>query len=170
MRTRVDNENGFLLIELIAAMLVLTIALLALIGAYSFGYFAIGSAGQSVSAGLLGNNQLELYQSLSYSSIGLDATQFASRDATYISDESALPGSGSNVTISNCGSSPQCSPVQTLTGSDNKTYRVETFIRLLAHPNVSGRNEKVVTVVVRNMSASGSPTVATLQTGFDSGP
>jgi Tfp pilus assembly protein PilV len=169
MRTHADNESGFLLIELIAAMFVLTIALLALIGAYSFGYFAIRSAGQSVSAGLLGNNQLELYQSLPYSSIGLDTTQFASRDATYIADESALPGSGTDVKISSCGSTPQCSPVQTLTGSDHKTYRVETFIRCVANTSGTSRSEKLVTVIVRNASVSGMPKVLTMQTAFDQG-
>ena len=172
MRTRAHNENGFLMIELVAAMLLLTVALLALIGAYSFGYFAVGSAGKTVSAGLLGNNQLELYSSLPYASIGLDATTLTSvksTDATYSTDESALPVSGTDVSISGCGSSAKCSPVQTLTGPDNKTYKVETFIRLLANPNISSRSEKVITVVVRNASVSGSPKVLTLQSAHDSG-
>jgi len=172
MRNRAHNENGFLMIELIAAMLILTVALLALIGAYSLGYFAIGSAGQTSSAGLLANNQLELYGSLPYSSIGLDATTLTSvksSDATYSTDESSLPGSGTDVTISGCGASAQCSPVQTLTGADSKTYKVETFVRLLANPNASSRSEKVVTVVVRNASVSGSPKVLTMQSAFDLG-
>jgi type II secretory pathway pseudopilin PulG len=174
MRTRAHSDDGFLLIELIAAMLVLTVALLALIGAYSLGYFAIGSAAKTSAAGLLANNQLELYSSLPYASIGLDATTLSSvksTDATYSTDEAALNavGSGTDVTITSCGSSPQCSPVQTLTGPDHKTYKLETFIRLLANPSVSTRSEKVVTVVVRNASASGSPKVLTMQTAFDTG-
>ena len=172
MRTRAQNEDGFLLIELIAATLVLSIGLLALIGAYSFGYFAIGSAGKTSAAGLLANNQLELYSALPYASIGLDATTLTSvkaTDATYSSDESGLPVSGTDVTISSCGASAQCSPVQTLTGPDHKTYKLETFIRLLANPNISTRSEKVVTVVVRNASASGSPVVLKMQTAFDTG-
>jgi Tfp pilus assembly protein PilE len=173
MRTRAHNEDGFLLIELIAAVLIITIALLALIGAYSFGYFAISSSGKTVSAGLLANNQLELYSSLPYSSVGLDATTLTSvksTDANYSTDESALPGSGTDATISNCGNNAQCSPVQTLTGPDHKSYKVETFIRLLANPSISGRNEKVITVIVRNASVSGSPKVVTMQTAVDSGP
>jgi Tfp pilus assembly protein PilV len=167
------NEEGFLMIELITAILVLTIAVLALIGSYSLGYFALNSAGQTSSAGLLASNQLELYASLPYSSIGLDTATLASvksTDANYSTDESALPVSGSDVTISGCGSSPQCSPVQTLTGGDHKTYKLETFIRLLPNVNGTGRSEKVVTEIVRNMSAPGSPQVAVMQTGFDSGP
>jgi Tfp pilus assembly protein PilV len=173
MRARAHNENGFLLIELIAAMLVLTIALLALIGAYSLGYFSIGSAAKTSAAGLLANNQLELYSALPYDSIGLDAatlTYVQSSDATYSGDESALPGGASgDVTISDCGTSAQCLPVQTLAGSDHKTYKLETFIRLLANPTISTRSEKVVTVVIRNASAVGSPIVLTMQTAFDTG-
>jgi len=162
------------MIELIATTLVLSIGLLALIGAYSFGYFSIRSAGQTSSAGLLANNQLELYSALPYSLIGLDATALTSvkaTDATYSTDEAALPGGATgDVSISACGATPQCSPIQTLTGPDHKNYKVETFIRLLANPNISTRSEKVVTVVVRNASVSGSPVVLKMQTAFDTGP
>ena len=172
MRTRAHSEDGFLMVELVAAMLILTIALLALIGAYSLGYFSIGSAARTSSVGLIANNQLELYSSLPYSSIGLDATTLASvksSDANYSTDESALPESGTDVTITGCGSSAQCLPVQTVTGADHKSYKVETFIRLLPNPNASTRSEKVATVVIRNASASGSPKVLTMQTAFDTG-
>ena len=173
MRTRAHNENGFLLVELIAAMLIITVALLALIGAYSLGYFAIGAAGQTSSAGMLANNQLELYATLPYSSIGLDATTLTSvkaADATYSTDESALPsGASGDVTISGCGSTAQCLPVQSIVGADHKTYKVETVIRALANPNISTRTEKIVTVVVRNMSVAGTPVVLKMQTAFDTG-
>jgi len=173
MRMRAHSENGFLMIELIAAQLVLLIALLALIGAYSLGYFSIGSAGTTSAAGLLANNQLELYSSLPYASVGLDATTLTSvrtNDATYNSDETALPsGVTGDVTISSCGSTAQCLPVQTLTGPDHKTYKVETFIRALPNGAYPTRTEKVVTIVVRNMSASGTPKVLTMQSAFDTG-
>jgi hypothetical protein len=171
---RAQNDEGFLLIELIAAMLVLTVALLALVGAYSLGYFAIGASAKTASAGLLANNQLELYQSLPYTSIGLDATTLTSvqaSDPTYSTDEAALPGSGAvDRTISSCGASAQCLPVQTITGADHKQYKVETFIRDIANnPSIAARPERVVTVIVRNLSATGSPIVLTMQTAFDQG-
>ena len=173
MRTRTHNENGFLMIELVAAMLILTVALLALIGAYSLGYFAIGKAGQTSSAGLLANNQLELYSTLPYASIGLDATTLTavrSSDPTYTSDENALPGGATgDKTITGCGSSAQCLPVQTIVGPDHKNYKVETYIRDIANPNISTRLERVVTVVVRNLSVTGTPIVLKMQTAFDTG-
>ncbi len=174
MRTRVDSDDGFLLVELLTAMVVLTVALLALSGAYSLGYFAIGSSAKTSAAGLLGNNQLELYSALPYNKIGLDATALATAqatDATYSTDETALPGGvNGDRTISGCGSAPQCLPVQTLTGADHKSYKLETFIRDLSdNPTMSTRSERVVTVVIRNLSVSGSPIVLTMQTAFDQG-
>src|SRR5579871_1842192 len=173
------NEDGFLLVEVIAAMMIITIALLALICAYSFGWFAIGAAGTNTSAGLIANDQLELSQSLSYSSTGLSSTPLTSvesTDPTYCTDKLALPGSSSpcstaDVTYAGCTSTlTQCKPVQTVTGSDNKPYKVETFIRLLStRSDGATRSEKVVTVVVRNASASSTSKVLTMQTAFDSG-
>ena len=74
------------------------------------------------------------------------------------------------MTINGCGSSSQCLPVQTITGADHKTYKVETFIRLLANSTVATRSEKVVTVIIRNSSVPGSAQVVTMQTAFDAGP
>lgn len=162
------------MIELVAAMLILTIALLALVGAYSLGYYAIGSAAKTSSAGLLANNQLELYQAVPYASISLDSTTLTSvksTDANYSTDEAALPGGATgDQTLVGCGASAQCSPVQTLTGADHKTYKLETFIRLIStRSDGATRSEKVVTVIVRNASVVGSPTVVTMQTAFDLG-
>lgn len=170
---RLRNEDGFLLIELIAATVIISIAILALMGAWDASFNSLRSGAKTSSAGLIAENQLELYASLQYSAIGLDATTLASvqsSDSTYASDEASLPGGGTDVTISGCGSSPQCEPVQTVTGGDGKSYELETFIRLLPNPNGTNWNEKVVTVIVRNTSESGSPKVVTIQTAFDQGP
>jgi Tfp pilus assembly protein PilE len=176
MREHARSEGGFLTVELVVAVVVITIALLALMAAYDQSFFSLHSAAKTSAAGQLADNQLELYASLPYSSIGLDSstlTTTKSGDANYSTDESALSGSGSDVTISACGSSAQCSPVQTLTGSDGKSYKLETFIRLLPNPQAptgTTWNEKVVTLVVRDLSTSGSPKVLTIQTAFDHGP
>jgi prepilin-type N-terminal cleavage/methylation domain-containing protein len=174
-RLRLREERGFTLIELVAAMSVLSIALMALMASYDQTFFSLHSAAKTSSAGLIAENQLELYASLPYASVGLDSAAFgtAGGDSTYASDESALHGSGSDVTISGCGSSAQCLPVQTVSGSDGHSYKLETFVRSLVNvTNSDGTtwSEKVVTVVVRDLSASGSPKVVTMQTAFDPGP
>ena len=173
MGARLRSESGFLMVELMTAVLIITIAVLGLMAAYTQSWFSLHASAKSSAAGQLAENQLELYASLPYASIGLDAstlTSTKSSDANYSPDESALPGSGSDVTISSCGSSAQCSPVQTLTGSDGKSYKLETFIRSLTNNSASSWTENVVTVIVRDRSVSGYPKVMTAQTAFDHGP
>lgn len=176
MRANPRSEGGFLTIELTVAIVLITIALLALMAAYDQAFFSLHSSAKTSSAGLIAENQLELYASLPYSAIHLDSSALAtaqSTDANYSSDESGLPGSGTDVTVSSCGSTPQCSPVQTLTGSDGKSYKLETFIRAMANPPDAASptwTEKVITVLVRDLSKSGSPQVFEEQTAFDHGP
>ncbi|HVS85954.1 MAG TPA: prepilin-type N-terminal cleavage/methylation domain-containing protein [Gaiellaceae bacterium] len=173
MATRARSEEGFTVIELVAAISVISIALLALLASYDQAFFSLHTSAKASSAGLIADQQLELYAALPYASRGLDNSTLSSvkaSDATYLSDENSLPGSGTEVRITNCGSSPQCSPVQTVTGSDGHSYKLETFVRTLVNPNTSSWTEKVVTVIVRDLSESGSPKVVTMQTAFDPGP
>jgi len=171
MPVRIRDEEGFGVVELLAAMVVLSIAVLALMAAYDQAFFSLHTSAKTSSAALVGNNQLELYGSLPYASVGLDQSTLASvkaSDTVYASDESSLSGAtGTDVTISGCGASPQCLPVQTVSGSDNKSYRLETFVRDVT---ASGLTERVVTVIVRAASISGSPQIVTLSTAFDQGP
>ena len=60
--------------------------------------------------------------------------------------------------------------MQTVTGSDHHTYKVETFIRAIANNSEPSWTEKVVTVVVRDMTQTGTPSVFEDQTAFDHGP
>jgi Tfp pilus assembly protein PilV len=170
---RARSESGFLTIELMVSIFLIVVALLALMAAYDGAFTSLHSSGRTSSAGLLAENQLELYASLPYASIGLDSstlTTVKSTDANYSSDEATLPGTGSDVTISGCGTSAQCSPVQTLTGSDHIRYKLETFIRALPNGSVSTWTEKVITVIVRDETQSGTPQVFEEQTAFDHGP
>lgn len=182
MRVRLRNDDGFLLVELIAAMVIITVALLALLGAYDESWLSLRAGAKNSSAALIGNNQLELYASLPYANIGwYSSSTLTTAEAAwpdYSTDEATLNAvaSGTDYIGGSCTSTsslPQCQPVQTVTGGDGHTYKLETFIRLIANPHApSGTtwNEKVVTVVVRDLSVSGDPKVVTIQTAFDSGP
>lgn len=170
---RVHSEAGFLTIELMVAIVLITVAILALMAAYGGAFSSLHSSGKTSSAGLLAENQLELYASLPYSSVGLDTSTLnsvKSTDSNYGTDEAALPGSGADVTITGCGISAKCSPVQTLTGADHHTYKVETFIRALTNPSETSWTERVITVIVRDETQSGHPNVFEDQTAFDHGP
>jgi Tfp pilus assembly protein PilV len=188
---RIRAEDGFGLIELTVAMFVLSIALLTLMAAFDTAAVSLHSSAQKTTAAQLGESQLELYRALPYAQIGLDqatvdaiGTAGPSYDALY-STNSILDGTVDNTTtpptvnpsgtvndvaIVGCGSTPQCLPIQTVTGSDHRSYRIETFVVDVENNPSIRWTERVVTVIVRDASASGMPEIAELSTAFDRGP
>ena len=192
MAVRPRQEDGFGLIELLAAMAVLSIALLALLAGYGSAVSSLRATSLSSTASGLADGQMELYRALPYASIGLDAATttaigdsssgsydslYATNpllDGAFVTDPvtgvvSQLPsGTVNDFTIADCGATPQCLPVQTVTGNDGNPYRIETFI--VDEPTASiGWYERVVTVVVRDANVSGMPVLAQLSSGFDRG-
>ena len=161
------REEGFTLIELLIAMTVLTVGILALVGAFSAGYSALNRANSTSSASVLADSQMERYRALQYTAIQLDTTCGASctQDGTYTSDSAY----SSTAQVTGCTSTDaSCLPTQTKTGPDGKSYRVDTFIAyscssgtLSLSPSLScGSGQplptKLVTVVVRNTNGGSS--------------
>jgi prepilin-type N-terminal cleavage/methylation domain-containing protein len=155
------REEGFTLVELLIAMVVLTVGILALIAAYSSGYVALNRATRVSSATLVADSQMEHFRAVQYSAIHLNTTCGASctEDATYTADTAY--SSTAQVAGSSC-TDATCLPTQTKTGPDGKSYRLDTYI---AYTCVSGTLStspsltcgagspypvKRVTVVVRN--------------------
>src|SRR5436305_9752897 len=101
MATRLRGEEGFGLVELLIAMVVLQVALLALVGAFGAGSVALGRASRVNTGSALANQQIELYRSMPYDAIGLD-TANAPTSGNYISDTTACPASQTPV----CGNTP----------------------------------------------------------------
>jgi prepilin-type N-terminal cleavage/methylation domain-containing protein len=155
MRTRLRAEAGFGLVELLIAMTVLAVALLALVAAFSSGALTLQRAGQTSTASAMANQQMELYRGLKYCSIRLDDASIPGT-APYTSD-AAWSGSQVLDTAVCGGSTPTCAAVawpdpcdasQDVTGPDKRRYRVDTYI---VHETPSGgRQLKKVTVVVRD--------------------
>jgi len=160
------------MVEMVVAMAVLAIALLALAAGFEEGALATRSAGSKTVAATIADKQMELYGGLVYSSIGLDSTTVTntktsgngSYDATWVTDDASLSGTEVNTS---CGSSANCLPVQTTTGSNGHSYKIETFVHDVT--NVGTRTERIVTVLVRDLSQTGSPEVMRLTAGFDAG-
>ena len=158
-------------------MFVLTIALLALAAGYDTAAISVHNASKKTVAAKLASAQIELYQSLKYTDIGLDQTTLsdvqrgASYDATYVGDEAALTPTGTDRTISGCGSSAQCLPIQNVTCPENHPYRIETFVRDVTNAGATGGwTERVVTVIVRDRGVTGNPELTRQTAGFDKGP
>jgi Tfp pilus assembly protein PilV len=170
VRARLRSQEGFGLIELLMAMVMLNIGILAVVAAYQTGTFALNRASKISTASALADQQMELYRALTYSAIALDSTSVGSVDNTYACD-SALGGSCPNSTsgeVTTTCSSPlpnQCLPSRSITGADRKPYRVDTYITTTTP--TSARALKVVTVVVRDGSKLSARPLARLSSTFD---
>jgi type II secretory pathway pseudopilin PulG len=158
---RARGEEGFLLIELMIAMVVLTAGILALVAAYSSGYVTLRRATQVSSATLIADSQMERFRALQYANILLNTScgTTCNVDSTYTGDSAYSSGAQ----IAGCATTDSsCIASQTKTGPDGKSYRLDTYVdwscanpadTLTTTPSVScssGQTPiKLVTVVVR---------------------
>ena len=155
MRARLRDERGFGLIELLIAMVVLNVGLLALVASFNSGIVTLQRASRITTAAVLADQQMELYRAIAWANIRLEtaaATTADSEVSPYRSDvgrqypTALVTGTCSPLVV-------ECTPRQTVTGADKRSYRVDTYI-VEETPNQGGSNEgrpvKKVTVVVRD--------------------
>jgi prepilin-type N-terminal cleavage/methylation domain-containing protein len=157
------RDEGFGLIELLIAMTLLSVALLALFAAYSSGYAALTRSTRVASATLLADSQMDRYRALQYANIQLNTSCGATctQDSTYTGDSAY----SSTAQVTGCSTTDaSCIPTQTKTGPDGKSYRVDSFVAyscisgtLSTSPSLTcGSGQpipvKLVTVVVRKSS------------------
>jgi Tfp pilus assembly protein PilV len=144
---RLRSQDGFGLLELLIAMVVLNVGLLAVVAAFDTSTVALRRSSRLSTAATLADAQMERYRALTYNAIYLDAAAVTGADAIYRGDPAfAAP------TTAACGPSPQpveCTPARTVTGPDRASYRVDTYVQALP-ANPSRRSVKQVTVVVRD--------------------
>jgi type II secretory pathway pseudopilin PulG len=151
MRARVRGEGGFALIEMLIAIVVINIGLLAILLALTSGVTTLRRSAETSTASAVADRQLEKYRAVAFTSIYLDtaALAVAATDATYNQD-AAYSASQVNQT---CGTlTAVCTPTQTVTGPDGRSYRVDTYI-VWTTPS-GGTAVKQVTVVVRKSGST----------------
>ena len=141
------DEHGFGLIELLIAMTILNVGILAIVAAFNAGIVTLKRAGQVSTGSVLADQQMELYRGLTYDQILLTASTIPS-GAPYTTDAAY---SASQVTGTCGGGTPAnaCNASRSTTGPDRHTYRVDTYI-VTNNPTASSRVVKQVTVVVRD--------------------
>jgi Tfp pilus assembly protein PilV len=149
VRARLREDGGFGLIELLLAMLILNIGLLAVVAAFNSGIIAVQRASRVTTASVLADQQMERYREITYANIRLDSTSATTADAdlTYRND-SARSYPTAQLTGTCSGVPNECNPSRTATGADKRQYRIDTYI--LQQTPTGGRPVKVVTVVVRD--------------------
>ena len=149
---RLRAQEGFGLIELLIAMVLLNVGILALVASLQSGTVALRRAGKISTASVLADTQMELYRGLKYTAIAFDQTQWnsAKTDANYTAD-SAYQASGSQPTTVTCSPlAAQCMPIQSVSGPDHHNYRVDTYIYYDTVTSPASRQFIKVTVVVRD--------------------
>jgi hypothetical protein len=87
---------------------------------------------------------MELYRALTYDAIQLDPSTIPGT-APYNTDSAY---NATQVTGSCTGNPPQCNASRQVTGADNKSYRIDTYI-VSVTPS-GGRPVKKITIVVRD--------------------
>jgi type II secretory pathway pseudopilin PulG len=157
---RARDESGFGMLELLMAMVMLNVGILAVVGAFSSGNVALARASRISTAGALANKQMEVYRGLKYDNILFITSEWnsATADSTYTSDvvyqqnmASPTPPKALVPTVTTCPAnvpSTACDPSYTTTGADHKSYRVDTYL-YFDTPNL-GNQLKTISVVVRN--------------------
>jgi prepilin-type N-terminal cleavage/methylation domain-containing protein len=155
-RAKLDDERGFGLIELIMAMTIMTVALIALIGAFVAGEVSLGHSSDERTAGTIAEQQLELYRATNYCQIALtgdaagnltptpaspyqsesaySATQVTTQLAdSWCTNQNPAQSPPYSTCLYTLGARPSpplnaCKPLQTVTGPDGRPYQVDTYI------------------------------------------
>ena len=173
---RARDESGFGMLELLMAMVMLNVGILAIVAAFSSGNGALSRANQISTAAALADKQMEVYRGLKNDNIFFTTSEWnaAIADSTYTADSvyqqnMASPPAPKRLvgTQTNCAASvptTACDPSYTATGADHRSYRVDTY---LYYDTPSFGNElKTITVVIRD-SANLSKSLARVSSTFD---
>jgi prepilin-type N-terminal cleavage/methylation domain-containing protein len=183
---RVRGEDGMTLIELLIALIVLAVGIMATAAGFSSGILTVQRGAKTSTAGALADQQMEAYRRLSFGDIATDTTQTASADATYTGDP-AYPGASWTVTATcpapNTAPYYYCTPARSTAGSNGVLYRIDSYVTWAcpitgstrggtvssptcsAVSGVQNRPVKQVTIVVRD--ASTLRTLVTVTSTFD---
>ena len=170
MRRLGKSDEGFGMVELLIAMTILAVAIGALITTFVSSAVSLRRAGQKGTALTLADTQMEWYRRLPFVDVRIDGSLIPG-SGTYVTANStdstippstgqALAGQNGDTTCPSGSSEPiACLPVQTVTGPDNRTYRIDTYVNYVNNDSTlsirtpaSGLTLKRVTVVVRDGS------------------
>ncbi len=151
------------MIELVIAMSVLAIGVLAVHAMFVAGIFQINRASTITTAASLASAEMENYHALRYESIGMPESLVSAADGTHRGDPAFRTSPSQRVDCP--GGGCPAVPTKTVSGADGRDYRVDTYMTWES----GARDVKVVTIVVRD-GASPPRVWARLATSFDEFP
>jgi hypothetical protein len=184
-RPDVRSDAGQGLVEVLIALTFLAIAVAAILALATAGAVSLQRTGRVGTATTLAEKQLEIYRAISYANVRLHVP--LPNSGTYFSAHSSDPSipaatpcttgvfsncevvEGANSELSCSSTPPECQPEQTVLGPDHRTYIVQTYITYVTPVSgaTTGRQTKVVLVVVRDSKLPGNPILARTGSSFD---
>ena len=175
---RARGEAGFGMVELLAAMVVMAIGIMALFAMFQSSSVQMRRAAITSTAAALADSQMERLRAVRYDTIGLaqadveaaDSTYTGQSDGAYLAISSPANQVDSTVVLAKCPADPctDTEPTEQVTGADGRAYRVDTYITwkpITNQAGVPGRNVKLVTILVRD--ASSGRIYARVSSSFD---
>lgn len=184
---RLREEAGQGLLELLIAIMILSIGVASLLTLLASGAVSLQRSQRSGTALTLAEGQLELYRGVAYPYIRLSATALAAVPGTAVymtanaSDSTIPPGASSGQVLDTSSGNQACTavdatlcaPVQTVTGPDGHSYEIDTYITQCPNAAItscpaSADPVKQVFVVVRDSAKSTLPIVAREASNFSS--
>jgi prepilin-type N-terminal cleavage/methylation domain-containing protein len=157
--TRVRDEAGFGLVELLIAMTVMAIGISAIVAGMSSGFVAVNRARDASTAAAVADKQMEAYRALPNCAIYLDAGTIPGSGA-YVNQTGVYSATqivaGASLTPPLRSSAPPCptpptttrNAHQQLTGADGRSYWVDTY--MVESTPFTGSVVRKVTVMVRD--------------------
>jgi Tfp pilus assembly protein PilV len=189
VKARLRAEDGFGLLELLMAMVILNVGILAIVAAFNSGALALKRASASSTASAVADKQMEQFRAVRNCAIFLTVSKSDTAngaDSTYTGDSAFSSVDGTTVGTSpnqvtvhpitsattglpspipaNCGGGGYNPSNTAATGADGRTYRVDVYI-FPFQPSGGGWT-KQVTVVVRD-STNATRTLARMSSTFD---
>jgi Tfp pilus assembly protein PilV len=166
------------MVELIAAMGVMAVGILAVFAMFHSGLVQVKRAGTVSTAAALADSEMENFRAITYDAIGLASAAVTAADTTYknqsggayLAISSPVNQVNSTVVVAACPATP-CTdtvPTKNVAGADGRNYRVDTYVTWQAVANSSGtagRNVKLVTIIVRDSATM--RTYARVASSFD---
>jgi Tfp pilus assembly protein PilV len=129
MIARLKSQRGFALIELLAAIVMINIGILAILLTLNSGQVTLRRSAELSTASAVADKHMERFRALQYSAVYLDTNSVTAADATYKGDAAYTAYTDAQRVSQTC--SPlvvACTPSQTTTGPDGRTYRIDTYI------------------------------------------
>jgi prepilin-type N-terminal cleavage/methylation domain-containing protein len=146
---RLRSQQGFALIEMLVAIVVINVGLLAILLALNSGMVTLRRSAETSTASAIADQQLERFRARAFGTIYLDTTLLTATDSTYQTDAAY---SASQVSQTCSPLVAACTPSQTVTGPDGRSYRVDTYV--VSVVPAGGQAVKQITVVVRKPGAT----------------